>query len=51
MNMKAYLRRLWQRLRHKFTGDSRQLELNLWTRRTRRWKQPSKQFETGPWRR
>jgi hypothetical protein len=36
MNMKAYFLRLWARLRHKFTGESEQLEFNLWTRRTRR---------------
>jgi hypothetical protein len=36
MNMKAYFRRLWARLRHKFTDESEQLELNLWTRRSKR---------------
>jgi hypothetical protein len=32
-NMKADFWRLWT---HKFAGDSQQLELNLWTRRTGR---------------
>jgi hypothetical protein len=36
MNMKTYFRRLWARLRHKFAPESQQLELSLWTRRTRR---------------
>jgi len=49
MNIKAYLWRLWARIRRKFRGESRQLELNLWTRRTKLWKQPSKQFETWRW--
>src|SRR5215467_4638068 len=36
MNITAHFRRLWARLRHKFRGDSEQLELNLWTRSSRR---------------
>ena len=35
-NMKTYLWRLWIRIRHKLTRESQQLELNLWTRRTKR---------------
>jgi len=42
---------LWARLRRKFAGETRELELDLWTRRLKRWKQRWKQFETQQWRR
>jgi hypothetical protein len=35
-NMKAILLRFWARVSRKITGQPRQMELNLWTRRPRR---------------
>src|SRR5215469_6697993 len=35
MNIKTHFRRLWARLRQKFTREPRQLELNLWSRRSK----------------
>jgi hypothetical protein len=36
MNMLAPLRRLWARISRRLSGKLQQMELNLWTRRTRR---------------
>jgi hypothetical protein len=36
LNMKALFLRLWARMSRKLTRKPQQLELNLWSRRTRR---------------
>jgi Ribbon-helix-helix protein, copG family len=35
-NMTTWILRLWARISHKFSGKPQQLELNLWSRRSRR---------------
>jgi hypothetical protein len=36
MNMKALLRRLWARISRRLAAKPQQMELDLWTRRSRR---------------